>query len=334
MQQLKGGLRSRASSTIKALGLVFGDIGTSPIYTLTVIFFLTARTPENIIGVLSLIFWTLVILVTAGYAWLAMSLGKKGEGGTIVLRELLVPALGPTRKAQMVTLLTYIGISLFAGDGVITPAISILSAVEGILLIPGLEGTGQNTLIAIAAAIAIALFAVQSYGTEKVSKVFGPVMLLWFSALFISGLLSIIDAPGVLKSLSPHYAANFLMHNGLAGFFILSEVILCATGAEALYADMGHLGRAPIVRGWLLIFPALAMSYMGQGAYLALHPEAKNVLFEMIFSESVLLYIPFLMLSIAATIIASQAMISGMFSIIYQSMSTRIMPLFKVEYTS
>ena len=334
MQQLNGGVRSKLTGSIKSLGLVFGDIGTSPIYTLTVIFFLTARTPENIIGVLSLIFWSLVILVTVAYAWLAMSLGKKGEGGTIVLRELLSPMLGNTRKAQVVTVLSYIGISLFAGDGVITPAISILSAVEGILLIPGLEGTGQNTLIAIAAAIAIALFSIQSKGTEKVTKVFGPVMLLWFSALFISGLLSVIDAPGVLKSLSPHYAATFLMHNGLAGFFILSEVILCATGAEALYADMGHLGRAPIVRGWLLIFPALVMSYMGQGAYLALHPEAKNVLFEMIFSESVLFYIPFLILSIAATIIASQAMISGMFSIIYQSMSTRIMPLFKVEFTS
>jgi KUP system potassium uptake protein len=334
MQQQNGGLRSLAGSTIKALGLVFGDIGTSPIYTLTVIFFLTAKTPENVIGVLSLIFWTLFLLVMVEYAWLAMSLGKKGEGGTIVLRELLVPMLGPTRKAQVVTLLSYIGISLFAGDGVITPAISILSAVEGILLIPGLEGTPQNTLIAIASAIAITLFAVQSYGTEKVSKVFGPVMVLWFATLFLSGMLSVVDAPEVLKAFSPHYAGTFLLHNGLAGFFILSEVILCATGGEALYADMGHLGRAPIFRAWLLVFPALVTCYMGQGAYLTLHPDAKNVLFEMIFHESVLLYIPFLVLSIAATIIASQAMISGMFSIIYQSMSTRIMPLFKVEYTS
>ncbi len=334
MQEENQDLKSRLAGTVKALGLVFGDIGTSPIYTLTVIFLLTPKSPGNIVGVLSLVFWTMTMLVTVEYAWLAMSLGKKGEGGTIVLREVLAPLLWPSRKIQIVTVLAYLGISLFAGDGVITPAISILSAVEGIRLIPGMAHVTTHVLIAIAAGIAILLFAVQSKGTEKVSGIFGPVMLVWFLSLFVAGLVALVKVPSVLKALSPYYAGHFLLHHGLAGFFILSEVILCATGGEALYADMGHLGRAPIVRGWSLVFPALITCYLGQGAYLTLHPQAENVLFEMILHEAHLLYIPFLLLSIAATIIASQAMISGMFSIIYQCMSIRIMPLFKVEYTS
>src|SRR3989338_901394 len=228
---------------IKSLGIVFGDIGTSPIYTVTVIFIFARPTVNNIIGVLSLIVWTLVTLVMIEYAWLAMSLGKKGEGGTIVLRELLVPYLKSGRKAGFVTLLSFIGISLLIGDGVITPAISILSAVEGILLIPGFESIGNNVLIIIAGAISIILFSFQQRGTEKVAGIFGPVMLVWFLVLTISGVLSIIQVPSVVKAVNPYYAINFMAHNGIAGFFVLSEVILCATGGEALYADMGHLGR-------------------------------------------------------------------------------------------
>lgn len=323
-----------AKGVIKSLGLVFGDIGTSPIYTLTVIFLLLRPTEAHVIGVLSLIVWTLVILVTVEYAWLAMSLGKKGEGGTIVLKELLAPMLRSGRQVGFITMLTFIGISLLIGDGVITPAISILSAVEGSLLIPGLENTGQTTLIMAAGIIAVILFVFQKKGTEKVAGAFGPLMILWFLALTISGAASILNSPSVLKAVNPYYAFNFIYENGIAGFFILSEVILCATGGEALYADMGHLGRAPILKAWYFVFIALAINYLGQGAFMIRHPETKNVLFGMIFSQARLLYIPFLILSIIATVIASQAMISGMFSIVYQGITTRIMPMFKVDYTS
>ncbi len=327
---------SPAKGIIKSLGLVFGDIGTSPIYTLTVIFLLPTivRTEDNVIGVLSLIVWTLVILVTVEYAWLAMSLGKRGEGGTIVLRELLVPLLKSGRQAAVVTLLSFIGISLIIGDGVITPAISILSAVEGMLLIKGFEGTAQTSLVIIAGAIAILLFSFQKKGTERVAGAFGPLMILWFAALTLSGIASIFTMPSVVKAVNPYYAFKFMAQHGIAGFFVLSEVILCATGGEALYADMGHLGREPIVRAWYFVFFALVLNYIGQGAFLIGHPEARNVLFEMVNHQAHFLYIPFLLLSIIATVIASQAMISGMFSIVYQGITTRIMPMFKVDYTS
>jgi len=325
---------SPVKGIIKSLGLVFGDIGTSPIYTLTVIFLLTKPTVDHVVGVLSLIVWTLVILVTIEYAWLAMSLGQRGEGGTIVLKELLVPLLKSGRQVTFVTFLTYIGISLLIGDGVITPAISILSAVEGIQLIPGVEHTNQTILIAMAGIIAIVLFSFQKKGTDKVARSFGPLMLLWFIALAVSGIVSISGTPVVIKAINPYYAIKFLMENGIIAFFVLSEVILCATGGEALYADMGHLGRAPILRAWYFVFIALLLNYLGQGAYIANHPDAKFVLFEMIFHQAPTLYVPFLILSIIATIIASQAMISGLFSIVYQGINTHIIPLFQIDYTS
>lgn len=319
---------------VKSMGLVFGDIGTSPIYTLTAIFLLIPPTPQNIMGILSLIIWTLIILVTVQYTFLAMHLGKKGEGGTIVLKEILLPLLKSGNQVAFVSLLAIVGISLFIGDSVITPAISILSAVEGILLIPGFGFTSQFTLMILAALIAVALFSIQVRGTEKVAWAFGPVMVIWFLSLTIAGLIALFAAPHVLLAISPVYGINYLLGNGLAGFLILSSVILCATGGEALYADMGHLGREPIVRAWYLVFIALAVNYLGQGAFLMTHPGVKNVLFEMIFSEMQMLYIPFLLLSIAATIIASQAMISGIFSIVYQGITTRIMPLMRIEFTS
>jgi KUP system potassium uptake protein len=322
------------SGIIKSLGLVFGDIGTSPIYTLTIIFLITPHSRENIIGVLSLMVWTLILLVMIQYAWLAMSLGQRGEGGTIVLREILTPLLKSGRTIAFVTFISFIGISLLIGDGVITPAISILSAVEGMLLIPGFENISQSWLILIAGIIAIVLFAFQKKGTDKVSTAFGPLMIVWFLSLTISGLAAIAYAPSVLKAINPYYGIHFLIRNGLAGFFVLSEVTLCATGGEALYADMGHLGRKPIVTAWYFVFCALVLNYLGQGAFLIHHPEAKNILFAMIFSQAKFLYIPFLILSIFATVIASQAMISGMFSIVYQGITTRIIPMFKIEYTS
>ncbi len=319
---------------VKSMGLVFGDIGTSPIYTLTVIFALTKPTVDNVFGILSLVFWTMTILVTAEYAWLAMSLGRKGEGGTIVLKEILVRMLKSGRQLGFVVFLSYIGVCLLLGDGVITPAISILSAVEGMVLIPGLEATRQGTLILIAAIIAVGLFVVQFKGTDKVAGAFGPIMVVWFTSLTLSGLASIVTMPSIVAAVSPHYAINFMLHHGLAGFFVLSEVILCATGGEALYADMGHLGRKPILRAWYFAFTALIINYFGQGVFLLSHPEAKNYLFGMVQHQAPQLYIPFLILTIMATIIASQAMISGVFSVVYQGITTRIMPLLKVDFTS
>src|SRR6266567_4294033 len=330
----QGGSASFWGGIVKSMGLVFGDIGTSPIYTLTVIFALTKPTQANVFGILSLVVWTLIILVSVEYAWLAMSLGRKGEGGTIVLKEILVRLLKPGRQIAFVGFLSFLGVSLLLGDGVITPAISILSAVEGLVLIPGLEGLQQGTLIFAAALIAVGLFIFQFLGTDRVAGAFGPLMVLWFAALTVSGLVAIATAPHVLQAVSPYYAVRFFMDNGLSAFFVLSEVILCATGGEALYADMGHLGRRPIIRAWYFVFVALVINYLGQGAYVLNHGTEKNLLFGMVQWEAPLLYIPFLILTVMATVIASQALISGVFSIVYQGITTRILPLLKVDYTS
>lgn len=326
--------RTTIKNIIQAMGLVFGDIGTSPIYTFTVIFLTTKVTAENIVSILSLIIWTLLLIVTAQYTWLAMSLSKRGEGGTIVLNEVLRKLLKGTRAIVFFSFLTYIGISLLIGDSVITPAISILSAVEGLKLVHILHNIPQSLILVITLIIALALFSIQKKGTEKISKIFGPIMLVWFIALGVSGLASLSHNIVILHAFNPIHGLKFVTHHGLPGFFVLSEVILCATGAEALYADMGHLGRKPILGAWSVVLFVLMFNYLGQGSFLLAHPESKNVLFEMVVSQASFLYIPFLLTSILATIIASQAMISGLFAIIYQGINTRILPLFKVEYTS
>lgn len=316
------------------MGLVFGDIGTSPIYTFTVIFLTTVVNFENVVSILSMIIWTLLLIVTVQYTWLAMSLSKRGEGGTIVLNEVLRKLLKGTRSIIFFSYLTYIGISLLIGDSVITPAISILSAVEGLKLINILHNIPQFIILIITLIITIGLFSIQERGTEKVSKMFGPIMVLWFLALGISGLASIAHYPAIFAAFNPLHGIKFIINNGIPGFFVLSEVILCATGAEALYADMGHLGRRPITQAWAIVLVTLLLNYLGQGVFLINHPEAKNILFAMISHQAPVLYVPFLLTSILATIIASQAMISGLFAIVYQGINTRILPLFKVDYTS
>jgi len=326
--------QSPVTGIIKSLGLVFGDIGTSPIYTLTVVFLLLKSTHDNILGVVSLIIWTLFLLVTVQYSLIAMSLSRRGEGGTIVLKEILTAGLKSRKAIGFVSLVSFIGVSLLIGDGVITPAISILSAVEGSLLIPGLEGLSRTSIVLISGLIAVGLFAFQNKGTERVAGAFGPIMIVWFTSLAVTGVLFISEAPGILYSLNPYFGIKFLAENGLSGFITLGEIILCATGGEALYADMGHLGGRPIRQSWSVVFFALVLNYLGQGAFLLHHPDSKNILFEMVFDSARRLYLPFLLLSITATVIASQAMISGMFSIVYQGITTRIMPMFKVDYTS
>jgi KUP system potassium uptake protein len=318
----------------KAAGLVFGDIGTSPIYTLTIIFTLTKPSESNLMGVLSLIFWSLVILVSIEYVWLAMSLSIKGEGGIIVLKEILSGKLKKGRKIAFATFLGYLGVSLLMGDGVITPAISILSAVEGLEFIPGIGHISLKSVILITVFITILLFSFQYHGTDKVSFTFGPIMLLWFAALLLTGIYSILQAPQVLSAINPWYAIDFLLHHGLVGFFVLSEVILCATGGEALYADMGHLGGDPIKHAWYFVFFALVINYFGQGAYLLNTGDTTSILFSMVRSMVSFLYVPFLILTLFATIIASQAMISAIMSLVYQGITTRVFPLLKVKFTS
>ncbi len=330
--------QTKFGEIIKAMGLVFGDIGTSPIYTLTVIFLVTAPTQQNVYGVLSLVFWTMIILVAVEYTILAMSLSSKGEGGIVVLKEILSSYVKNGRSVTLIAYLSYIGVSLLMGDGVITPAISILSAVEGLQYIPGLEHIGINEIVIITLIITILLFSVQSKGTDKVASSFGPIMVIWFLSLFISGFISLLHNPKVLYAVSPHYAIDFMLHNGFTGFIVLSEVILCATGGEALYADMGHLGRNPIKKAWRFVFVALVINYFGQGAFVLSLNQGEvtkiNVLFGMVKSQQEFLYIPFLILTLMATIIASQAMISAVFSLVYQGIRTHIFPLFRVSYTS
>ena len=318
----------------KSLGIVFGDIGTSPIYTLTVIFLLLKPTEYNVIAILSLIIWTLISIVTVKYIWLAMSLSRRGEGGTVVLLELLIPYLKKGKALSFVYILAFLGISLLIGDGIITPSITILSAVEGLKLFPGLEEMKHGILVIIAACIAIILLYYQKRGTEKIAKTFAPIMLIWFMSLFLYGAYYVFQSPWIFKAINPLYGLKFLFNHGFLGFFILSAVILCATGGEALYADMGHMKRRPITLAWCFVFIALIFSYLGQGVYLLESHATYNILFGMVFNLTEVLYIPFLILSVFASIIASQSMITGIFSIVYQAINVKIMPLLKVDYTS
>lgn len=326
-------LKRQFLEILKPIGLVFGDIGTSPIYTLSFIFLNVELTRDNIIGVLSLIIYTLVLIAITQYAWLAMSLSRRGEGGEIVLFEILSPLLNSPLKRKFFSVLTYIGVSLLIGDGVITPSISILSSVEGINLIVE-RPFSCFFLTIIASIITIILFKIQKKGSDRVSKAFGPIMMIWFLVLGTSGIVALFYNPIVLKALNPYYGMSFLFKKGFSGIFILSSVILCTTGVEAIYADMGHLGRRPILKALGFVFVVLVLQYMGQSAFLLMTMDSSNVLFKMILHQAAPLYIPFLILSLMSTVIASQAMISGVFSVVYQGISTKILPIFKVMYTS
>src|SRR5579884_3971784 len=322
----------RAVLALGALGVVYGDIGTSPLYTEQVIF-TTHRaaaqaTPAGVYGVISLIFWALVIVVTVKYAGFIMRAHNRGDGGIMALAALI-----ERRKVAYGAVLVTLGIfgaALFFGDGVITPAISVLSAMEGLKVAePGLS----HLVVPIAVGILLALFALQARGTGTVGRLFGPVMLLWFAVIAVVGGHEVARHPGVLQGLSPVWGVRFLAHHGGAGFLTLGGVVLAVTGAEALYADRGHFGPGPIRMAWLgAVFPAVLLSYLGQGALILHRPSAAaNPFFLLVPSWA---QFPMVALATAATIIASQAVISGSFSVARQAVQIGFLPRIKILHPS
>nr|WP_296068762.1 KUP/HAK/KT family potassium transporter [uncultured Actinoplanes sp.] len=327
----------RAAVVVGALGVVFGDIGTSPIYTLQTVFnpddpHPVPLTQGNLYGVVSLIFWSVMIIVTLTYVTLVMRVHNDGEGGIMALITLLRRWRGTQgrRTAMVLAAAGIFGAALFFGDSMITPAISVLSAVEGLKVVqPGLG----ELVVPITAVIIVVLFLVQRRGTAVVGRLFGPVMIAWFLAIGACGAWGIVRHPQILKALSPTYAVGFVTGHLHIAFFALAAVVLSVTGAEALYADMGHFGRRAIVRGWLgLVLPALTLSYFGQGALLLGDPDAHESPFFLIAPGWGRL--PLVILATASTVIAAQAVITGAYSVANQAGQLGYLPRLRVEHTS
>ena len=323
-----------ASLALAALGVVYGDIGTSPLYALKEVFgnphHPTPITPDNVLGILSLVFWALMIVISGKYVSFIMRADNRGEGGIMALMALTLRDLPNGRRRSILVMLGLFGAALFYGDGVITPAISVLSAVEGLEII---TPAFKPYVIPISLVVLVFLFLLQRHGTASVGKLFGPVMMVWFATLALLGGLSILNDPGVLRALNPGWAASFLANNPLLGFFSLGAVVLALTGGEALYADMGHFGRLPIQVAWCgLVMPALIINYFGQGALLLADPASIENPFYLLAPGWA--RFPLVALSTAATIIASQAVISGAFSITLQAMQLGYSPRFDVHHTS
>ncbi len=331
-----------AGLALGSVGVVYGDIGTSPLYALKESLHHTAKdgivSSGEVIGVVSLLIWALIIVVTLKYVVFIMRADNKGEGGTLSLMALAQSKLG--RNTGPVFLLGVIGAALFYGDSIITPAISVLSAVEGLKQIDSIKDTwiaSDRYIVIFAVVILIGLFAVQSRGTGKVAAFFGPIMLVWFLTLAVLGIMHIGDDLSILKAFSPYYAAYFLANHGLIGLIVLGSVFLAVTGAEALYADMGHFGRNPIRAAWLaLVFPALVLNYLGQGALILKNPAAmsdKN--FSPFYAMAPdWLLVPFIGLALLATVIASQAVITGAFSLTQQAVQLGLLPRLVIRHTS
>jgi KUP system potassium uptake protein len=324
-----------AALTLGALGVVFGDIGTSPLYALQTVFSAHnhAVKPDEagVYGVISLVFWSITIIVSVKYVTFIMRADNEGEGGIMALiaRVQGVALKGRAAKATLVALGIF-GAALFYGDGMITPAISVLSAVEGLeVAAPGLE----SLVVPITLAVLTMLFAIQRFGTEAVGRLFGPVMVLWFSILAISGLVKVVAAPAILKALSPTYGIEFFLDHGSVAFLALGSVVLAVTGAEALYADMGHFGRPAIRRAWfLLVFPALTLNYMGQGSLVLGSAAAIDIPFFLLMPHWA--RVPMVLLATVATVIASQAVISGAFSVTRQAVQLGFLPRLRIRHTS
>jgi KUP system potassium uptake protein len=318
-----------------ALGVVYGDIGTSPLYSLKETF--TEKSHPmlvdniNVYGVCSLAFWALLIIISVKYLFLVMRADNRGEGGILALTALVMPKRGSTTaKAGLLVGLGVFGTALLYGDGIITPAISVLSAVEGL---GEVSSSFDSWVIPIAVVILLGLFFVQSRGTGAVGKVFGPIMVIWFITLAVLGLSKVWSEPGIIASVNPYYAVQYFTHESGHAFLSLGSIFLVVTGGEALYADMGHFGRRPITLGWYaIVLPALLLNYWGQGAFLLQNPEAIESVFFRMAPEPLLL--PLVILATFATIIASQALISGVFSLTAQAVQLDYLPRIQIRHTS
>src|SRR5437899_3465706 len=315
-----------------SVGVVYGDIGTSPLYAFREAVVAAGQsgpiTRETVLGVLSLILWALIVVVTVKYILILLRADNNGEGGTLSLTALAARALG--RRTPLVFLLGVIGASMFLGDSVITPAISVLSAVEGLkLATPAFD----HFVVPRTIAILLVLFAAQRRGTAGVASFFGPVMMIWFAAIALAGLLHISDDPGVLFAINPVHAISFLAAHGHIGLVTLGAVFLVVTGGEALYADLGHFGRKPIQTAWFgLVLPALLLNYFGQGAKVLADPSAIGNPFYRLVPEPLLL--PMVALATAATVIASQAVITGAYSLVRQAIQLGLLPRLAILHTS
>jgi KUP system potassium uptake protein len=320
---------------LASIGVVYGDIGTSPLYALRESLLHVAGesgpTRSEVIGVVSLIFWALILIVTIKYVFVLTRLDNKGEGGTVALMALAQRALG--RRTPLLFILGVLGAALFYGDSLITPAISVLSAVEGLRAVPGFEGRIDPFILPISIGILVGLFAAQSRGTGRVGAWFGPITLVWFLVMGALGIWHIMDDLSVLAALSPVPAVTFLINHGFMAFIVLGSVFLAVTGAEALYADMGHFGRKPIFGAWtFVVLPCLALNYFGQGALALQNPGAIENLFFNLAPD--FLRLPLVILATFATIIASQAVITGAFSLTQQAIQLGLLPRLEIRRTS
>jgi len=322
-----------AALTLAAIGVVYGDIGTSPLYALKEVFAhgRVPLTPGNILGVLSLVFWTLTVIVSLKYVALILRAANNGEGGLIAMLALASQAVKdrPVLRARLLVLGIF-GTAIFFGDGVITPAISVLSAVEGLeVAAPGLH----RFVVPMTLVVITALFAAQRFGTAAVGRFFGPITLTWFAVLALMGIVHIADNPGVLVALSPHHALAFMFHHPGIAFVALGAVVLAVTGAEALYADLGHFGKRPIRVAWFaIVMPALVLNYFGQGAMLLQHPEnVRNPFYEMAPPWALA---PLIVLATLSTVIASQALITAAYSVTKQAIQLGYLPRLRVLHTS
>ena len=320
--------------TLAAVGIVYGDIGTSPLYTLKTVFDPAhglAVTHNNLLGIVSLIFWGLTLIVSLKYVTLVLRADNRGEGGIMALMALVLSSVSKSSRWHVpLMVIGVFGATLFYGDSVITPAISVLSAIEGLeVATPAFS----PYVVWLTIAVLVALYSVQSHGTAGIGRFFAPIMLIWFVALACMGVINIIKSPAILAAVNPLHAVAFLLDNGRIAFLSLGAVVLALTGAEALYADMGHFGKKPIRMAWFLIaFPALALNYLGQGGLLLAHPEAiSNPFYQQLGAWSVY---PLVILSTMATVIASQATISGTFSMTKQAIALGFLPRMRVRHTS
>lgn len=318
--------------TIGSIGVVYGDIGTSPLYAFREAVVAAQGsgpvTPEIVLGILSLIVWSLIIVVTLKYIVVLLRMDNNGEGGTISLTALAFRAVG--RRGSVVLMLGVIGAAMFYGSSLITPALSVLSAVEGLnVATPHFE----HYVLPITIVLLVALFAVQSRGTGRVAVLFGPITTLWFIAIALFGAWHIADSPDVLIAINPYYAVKFLVGHGMIGLITLGAVFLCVTGSEALYADLGHFGRKPIQTAWFyLVLPALLLNYFGQGALILSNPESIANPFYRLIPDMLLL--PMVGLATLATVIASQAVITGAYSITHQAIQLGLLPRLEIRHTS